>query len=184
MARRLLVVFILFCGFTVSVNLHAALMQLVVAAGIVVLDNGDTSAFFAELEQEMQMALTKDAILKAEDVTTEEVQVPEWGGSVLIKGLTGRQRDEFEASILERRGRQMVTNTANIRAKLAARCMVDEKGERLFTDAEAAELGEKSAAPIDRVYEAAARLSGLSEQDVEDLAEDFGEAPGSSSSSG
>jgi hypothetical protein len=119
------------------------------------------------------MALTRDAILKIDDIKTEEVEIEEWGGSVLVRGLTGRQRDDFEGSILEMRGKRMVPNVANIRAKLTVRCVVDEAGKRLFTDAEADKVGEKSAAAIDKIYDVAARLSGLSDADVEEMVADF-----------
>ena len=63
------------------------------------------------------MRLSRDDILKAEDLTTEEVDVPEWGGTVLVRGLTGRERDEFEASVMVRYAGEMVQDLANIRAK-------------------------------------------------------------------
>lgn len=128
--------------------------------------------------------LGREQILKAGDVMTEEVDVPEWGGSVLVRGLTGRQRDEFETSLIERRGKRSVPNTDNMRAKLVAWCVVDEDGQRLFTNADAAALGDRSAAALDRVYKVAARLSGITDEDLEELAEDFGSPSGDSSPSG
>ncbi len=121
--------------------------------------------------------LSRDAIFAAKDLETAEVEVPEWNGTVLIRGLTGRERDEFEASILERRGKRMIPNVANIRAKLVVKCVIDADGKRLFADTDANELGEHSAAAVNRIYEAAAKLSGLTDEDVEELAEDFGETP-------
>lgn len=132
----------------------------------------------------MVAILGREQILKADDVTTEQVAVPEWGGTVLVRGLTGRQRDEFEASLIERRGKRNIPNTDNIRAKLVARCCVDETGQRLFTDADASTLGERSGAALDRVYEVAARLSGIGDDDLEELTEDFGSPSGASSPSG
>ena len=41
--------------------------------------------------------LTRDLILKADDIQTREVEVPEWGGTVLIRALTGTERDAYEA---------------------------------------------------------------------------------------
>jgi hypothetical protein len=119
------------------------------------------------------MRLTRDAILAAKDTRTEVVAVPEWGGEVQVRGLTGRERDDFEASMMERRGRQTVANTANVRAKLVVRCCIDDSGERLFTDGDAVELGEKSGAAIDRVYEKAAKLSGMTDESVSEAAENF-----------
>ncbi len=35
------------------------------------------------------MALTKDQIKQAKDTKTDEVEVPEWGGTVIIKTMQG-----------------------------------------------------------------------------------------------
>lgn len=132
------------------------------------------------------MRLSKDDILKAEDLVTEEVDLsdlPGYNGSVLVRGLTGRERDEYEASVLEMRGNKMVPNTANVRAKLVVKCAVDDDGKRLFTDTDANALGEKSGAALDRMFEVAARLSGLRDEDVKELTEDFAAAAGSGSRS-
>jgi hypothetical protein len=117
--------------------------------------------------------LSKDDILKAEDRPAEEVEVREWGGSVLVRGMTGRERDALEASLTEYRGKDVVPSLHNIRARVVAACVIGDDGKPLFgiTDVEA--LGEKSAAPLNRVYEVAARLSGLSEGDVEGMAGNF-----------
>jgi hypothetical protein len=42
--------------------------------------------------------LTRDAILQAPDLQGEDVAVPEWGGTVRVRGLSGAQRDAYEAS--------------------------------------------------------------------------------------
>jgi hypothetical protein len=118
--------------------------------------------------------LSKDEILKAEDLPREVVEVPEWGGSVMVRGLSASERDAFEGSIIELRGKERKLHLENIRAKLASLTMVDEQGERLFTDAEVAALGKKSAQAVQRVFEAAQRLSGISETDVEELAKNSG----------
>ena len=127
------------------------------------------------------MRLSREDVLKADDLATEEVAVPEWGGTVLVRGMTGRERDEFEASTLDQRtGRQ---NLANTRAKIVIRCVVDDDGNRLFDAADIDALGAKSGAALDRVFTAAARLSGLSGGDVEELTQNFGPTNGASSSS-
>jgi hypothetical protein len=128
--------------------------------------------------------LGKEDILKATDNDPEEVNVPEWGGTVLVRGMTGRERDAFEVSMMTPgRGGRREVNPVNVRAKLVARCVVDDDGNRLFTDADAADLGERSAAAIDRVYAAAARLSGMGDDDQEAMTRDFALADGEGSSS-
>jgi hypothetical protein len=115
------------------------------------------------------MPLSRDQILEAKDLETREVDCPEWGGSVLVKALSGRERDAWEASLVQMRGKQQVPQLGNIRAKLVARCVVDENGERLFTDADIKALGEKSAAALDRIFDVASEMSGISEKDIEEI---------------
>lgn len=118
----------------------------------------------------MAELLTRDQILAADDLPRELVEVPEWGGAVLVRTLTGAERDQFEAQVVEMRGRKIKSlNMANLRARLVSLCVVDEKGERLFTDADVKALGGKSAAALQRVFDVASRLSGLGEEDIEEL---------------
>src|SRR5258708_13142643 len=128
-------------------------------------------------ERWQAMRLSKDDILKVEDIKSEEIEVPEWGGSVMVRGLTGRERDEFEAGIMERRGKRLFPNVANGRAKLVARCCVDHDGQPLFNTPDAQDLGGKSAAAMERIYEVAARLSGMTDEDIEELVENFTGTP-------
>ena len=127
--------------------------------------------------------LGRDAILAAKSLRTEEVAVPEWGGTVLVRELSGRERDEWEASLAVMRGKTMVPDVANIRAKLAARTIVGDDGEPVFTQQDVAALGELSAAALDRVFDVASRLSGLNPEDVEAMTGNSGAAPGGGSSS-
>jgi hypothetical protein len=122
--------------------------------------------------------LNRDQILAAEDRKSVEVDVPEWGGSVLVRTLSGRERDEFESSTVRTRGGKREENFANFRARLVSLCMVDERGERLFkTRNEIDMLGNKSVAALQRVFDAAQKLNGMSEEDVEELTESFDETP-------
>jgi hypothetical protein len=121
--------------------------------------------------------LGRDAILKATALKTEDVPVPEWGGSVLVRELNGRERDEWEASLAVQRGRQMVPDVANMRAKLVARTVIGEDGEPVFSQRDVAALGELSGAALDRVFEAAAKLSALNPDSLEEMAKNSGTAP-------
>lgn len=130
------------------------------------------------------MLLSRDDILKADDIETREVPVPEWGGTVRVRALTGKDRDAYEASCMQERAKgQMVRNLANVRAKLVVRSIVDDDGNRIFQDSDANALGAKSAAALDRVFAVAAELSRLSEEDVDELAGNSGAAQSGDSSS-
>lgn len=113
--------------------------------------------------------LTRDAILQAKDLPTEDVEVPEWGGTVRVRALTGAERDAFEQSIIEQRGKSTKMNLQNMRAKLVALTVVDEEGNRIFSDEDAKLLGQKSASALNRIFEVAQRLSGLTPADVDEL---------------
>lgn len=131
--------------------------------------------------------LTKDAILTSDDRQVEVVNVPEWGGKVRVRGLTARERDEFEAEITEERqgkeGAETKVDTKDIRAKLAQRSMVDGDGGLMFTKAEVTALTQKSAKALNRVFSTAQRLSGLTRKDVDELAGNSGTATSADTSS-
>ena len=119
--------------------------------------------------------LTRDEILGADDRTTEVVAVPEWGGAVTIRALSGTERDQYEASFVTYRrndngGMEVgAIQTANVRARLVALSIVGPDGTRLFAEKDILALGDKSAAALERVFTAAQRLSGLTDKDVEAL---------------
>ena len=60
--------------------------------------------------------LNRDDILKATDIKIEPVEA--WGGTVYVKGMTGKERDQFEASVIKMKGKSQDINLANVRAKL------------------------------------------------------------------
>lgn len=117
--------------------------------------------------------LSKEAILAVQDTATELVEVPEWGGAVRVRGLTGSERDAFESEVVQRNGRDVRTNTRNIRARMVVMSVVNEDGSRMFSYHDIEALGEKSARALDRIFAVAMRLSGLRDEDVAEMAEDF-----------
>lgn len=139
--------------------------------------------------------LSRDTILGAEDRPQETVHVPEWGGDVIVRGMTVRERDAFEASLQKPTGKAKANGQrapvqatefdwSNFRAKLAVRCIVGEDGERIFEDGDAEQLGRKSALAVSRVFDVAQRLNGMSNQDIEELAGNSAVTAGDASSSG
>jgi len=119
--------------------------------------------------------LTRDQILQADDIEVESVEVPEWGGSVNVKSLTGEERDKFIQSLTRRKGKQVSTSMENMTSKLVALSVVNGDGSLLFSLADVKSLSKKSSAALTRVVEVAQRLSGLGDDDLEILAENFGE---------
>jgi hypothetical protein len=119
--------------------------------------------------------LSKDQILKADDLKTSIVDVPEWGGQVQIKQMSGSDRDAFEQATYRKNGSNYEVNLRDMRARLCAMCIVDESGSRMFEDKEISDLSKKSAVALDRVFSACQELNALSNKDVEELGKDLGQ---------
>jgi hypothetical protein len=121
--------------------------------------------------------LGRDAIIDADDRNYEVIEVPEWGGKVRVRGLTGTQRDAYEESLVTTNGNSRKMNLANARAKMCVLAIVDREGRQVFSAEDVRALGRKNAAPLERVFDAARRLSGMTDEDVEKLTENFGSDP-------
>ncbi len=117
-------------------------------------------------------ALTKDAILKYNDVHIVEVSTPEWGKGafVYVRGLTGSERDWFESTLSAES--ENVETFKNFRAKLCCKVICNKDGKTLFNTHDIQALGSKNARPIDRIFSKGMEISGI-DKDAVDTAEDF-----------
>jgi len=129
--------------------------------------------------------LDKNSIINAMDLERQSMEVPEWGGTVFIRGMTGAERAEFDGAITSARSRvtagsgdkaafDIEVHVHKMRIQVCAWCLVDSNGKRLFQDREIAQLGLKSDAALQRIYDKAIAMSGLSPE-AEEEAEDFSE---------
>ena len=127
--------------------------------------------------------LTREEILAVPTAKADPVEVPGWGGFVWVKGLSGKERDSFELSMIQTRGKNRVANLDNMRARLLSRCIVDAEvdGKRLFQPDDIGPLGDKSGEDLQRCYIVAQQKSGLSPADVEELTVELGEGQNSDS---
>ena len=111
--------------------------------------------------------LNRETILAAQDVQYETVAVPEWGGEVRVRAISAAARDDLEqAAYAAHTAKQPFRN---MRARMVALCVVGEDGKPVFTGQDIETLGEKSAAALDRVYAAAARLNAITDSDIKEL---------------
>lgn len=126
-----------------------------------------TPAEAAPVAPQSAPLLSADAILGVDDKTTADVDVPEWGGVVRVRALTGDERDGYEASMTVEKGDRLERNPIGARARLVVRACVDAEGNRLFRDNQAPQLGQKNAAVLDRLWDKIADLSGMTTKAVE-----------------
>ena len=110
------------------------------------------------------MLLTREQIIAAADLRHEDVEVPEWNGTVRVRMMTGLQRDALSAVLI---GPGNKPDLTTYRVRLVAACIVDEAGSALFGHDEIAALGAKSGVALDRVYRVAERINDTAAQALE-----------------
>jgi hypothetical protein len=106
--------------------------------------------------------LSREAILGAEDRTIVPVNVPEWGGTVHVRVLSGSERDAWELEHVANPG-------ANFRARFLAYCACDPDGNPLFSPSDIEALSSKSGAALQRLFKKAAKLNLVSTADIDEL---------------
>lgn len=114
--------------------------------------------------------LTRDALLGAADLQEEDVDVPEWGGRIKVRGLSlGQYQDVQEKAtvggVLDGRRYTVMLVMAGI-------------VEPALSDDDFEQLRGKALAPIDRIAGRIMILSGLAPGALEDAEATFPEGPG------
>ena len=110
--------------------------------------------------------LSVEDILRASDIKEETVDVPEWGGSVRVRSFTKAQAQSIrERATLQRDTRDKKAGTLDIN-HMELLMFIEGVVEPKFSEGHLLTLKEKSAAAIERVNRAIARLSGMDAQAV------------------
>ena len=111
----------------------------------------------------MTKYLGRDDILKAIDEKFLDVEVPEWGGTVRVRSLTGLQRSQLLKASQDESIEDWIE-------RLCAACICDENGNPVFKQEDVKELKKKNSAALNRVFNAADELNGISSKAIDDLA--------------
>ena len=117
----------------------------------------------------------------------ETVHVPEWKRDVLLRGLSSYERDQYETENVRRADAKAGNGSArqllpepdytNFRARLVSVHII-ENGERTFANPRGEELlGRQPAAVLRKLFTVSQRLSGFSQDEVEDLRKNFAAIP-------
>lgn len=120
--------------------------------------------------------LTAEEILAADDSQAEIVAVPEWGGSVRLRGLSADERISLAVSSDDPKAPPFAVRVLGM-------SLCNEKGERLFPDDKLAALKAKNGAVFERLFLEAQRISKLGAKQAEQTAGKSEAAPTSSSPS-
>ncbi len=114
--------------------------------------------------------------LKAKDIKTERLAVPAWDCEFEIRGLTGAQRSAMVAratvTTKDAEGEDVSSVDSKILNPLliVASCYDPATGERVFEDADADAIDQKSAEAIDLVTNAVLRLNGMTKDEKKVIA--------------
>jgi hypothetical protein len=105
--------------------------------------------------------LSVEQILAADDIPSEVVDVPEWGGKVKVKGLTRGAFDRVNKAseiVIPATGPGQRPTTQRDEGKFAEMLFLECVVEPKFNEEHIAALADKSVAALNRVYEAISRV--------------------------
>lgn len=112
-----------------------------------------------QVDEPKRVILSREAVLTADDLLTEWVEVPEWGGSIQIRALTVREVEHIMRLSTNKKG---AVNTTQSSMLMFVRAVVEPK----FTDMDIDDLKGKSAL-VFRIVKDINRLSGITDDAVE-----------------
>lgn len=105
--------------------------------------------------------LSREDILAKKDIVEEEVEVEQWGGSVMVKSLSGKERARVVDECTNKKGKYITTKLYP--ALLVAGCV-----EPRFTAEDADALNSKNSGALETVAKVIMRLSGIQADDLDD----------------
>jgi hypothetical protein len=111
--------------------------------------------------------ITKEQIFQTEDLTSTKVNIPEWNGEIVLKVMTGADRDKYMRFISKGEG-----IPENMMERLVVLTAYDEEGKRLFDDADIPALSKKSSLVISRLFAESAKLNKISNESIDELKND------------
>src|ERR1035438_5325425 len=102
------------------------------------------------------MSTLHDRVLAADDLSTQEVQIPEWKESVWVRTMASGERGKWEAMCIANKDRFSETQW---REQFLVIVACNEDGTSLFAESDVAALATKNAKAIDRIFEAGMKLN-------------------------
>ncbi len=99
--------------------------------------------------------MTREEFL-SKSIKPRSVELPEWETSVFVRAMTTAERFGWSAVVTKDE-----TDAANNLMALLVRCICDESGLRLLTDADTEALAGKDFVVLDRIGKVAMELNGI-----------------------
>ena len=141
------------------------------------------------MENKEVKSLSRSLLLQKEELEKVKVDLGK-GEFVYVRQMTGRERDNFEQSLLKKNKDSKGTvigyeqATEDFRAKLAVVTVCDEDGKLLFFPEDYVLLSRNmSAKRLEIIINAAQKLNAISEEDKEEILKNSEVAQGDNSNS-
>lgn len=129
---------------------------------------------FVELKDVNEL---RNHIFGINDLEIREVLIPEWKCKLYVKGMSGKDKEDWEKSVfIETSDGKRKFNSNNFRAKMVSSCVYadPEATQRLFTEDHYEQLSKKSAKVLDKILEVVRDVNGSTEEAEEEMAKNLG----------
>lgn len=114
--------------------------------------------------ESIKKSLSREAFLAPRALKRATIETSD--GPVNVQELSGKERDAFERSCVKPDGKE---DMINLRAKLLSLTVRDDNWDRLCQDGDVEAIGRLPSSVLQPVFEAAARLSGITKSDMDEL---------------
>lgn len=109
------------------------------------------------------MSLTREQILSNKSFRSKTIEIPEWGGEVRLKAMSGADREAMESVVYEDVGGKLqMKKGVSYMAEMLLRTWCDDDGNLLFKPDEINLIQEKDSVILARIFKVAAEVNGLS----------------------
>ena len=118
-------------------------------------------------------ALSRTSIFASSANAIRRVDTPELGGSVYVRSIRASEFNTMRAMLM----RNGQVKEDEVMARLVTLAACDDKGKRIFTDADWQKVNNIPLASVLRIFRAAMKLNNLTDDDVEEIAKNSPKTP-------
>lgn len=119
--------------------------------------------------------LSKSQVLAAEDDNYQVVDIPEWGGEIRIRGLTGAEWAKVSA--FDKDAQRQKLQPVCTDALMVVMGAIDDRGMALFTEGDLPSLSKMNAGILRYLSERIFRLSGIGDDEQAAMAKKLNRTP-------
>lgn len=118
------------------------------------------------------MSTLKEQILAADDCNSEEIEVIEWGVTIGMRGMSGKDRSRIMGIVMDKDGN---VNQDKLYPMLLIACCYDpETDGPIFEDGDEQAILSRSGEVLERLAQHASRLSGIGTEALKEAEKNSG----------